>query len=151
MGDAPTLDCATCHGRWVDRKDVRTALGPMTTFSSGANVRRELRPRRLWSSTAPAPTGRACPRCREAMVRHAATAAGPVWVDECPARHGIWFDEGELETLVEFAREGGLAHHLPAHAHAHAPTTPEVLEEWRKTAHPTGPQATGFHWWWYLQ
>ena len=46
-----------------------------------------------------------CPKCGErlASVQHLG-----VTVDECPSCHGMWFDQGELETLAARERDSWL-------------------------------------------
>ncbi len=45
---------------------------------------------------------RRCPRCRGRM-RHVRTpgASGEVILDRCRRGHGLWFDEGELEEILQ--------------------------------------------------
>ncbi len=44
-----------------------------------------------------------CPSCSEPLARAALPSApGTVEVDAC-ARHGVWFDRGELESVLERA------------------------------------------------
>jgi Zn-finger nucleic acid-binding protein len=142
--DVPSLDCPRGHGRWLDENEVSRLL----RSSPASAPKTTLSPRRLWSSIPPhraAP--RACPRCGAATVTHASTSTGPVWMDECPHHHGIWFDRDELEVFVAFVREGGLAHHVAAHATMPAAS---AFETWEAHAHAE-PVASGFHWWWYLK
>jgi Zn-finger nucleic acid-binding protein len=42
-----------------------------------------------------------CPRCLEKLVEKKELG---VTIDRCPAGHGVWFDDGELETLAERER-----------------------------------------------
>jgi hypothetical protein len=46
-----------------------------------------------------------CPRCGErlALVKHHG-----VQIDECPAGHGMWLDQGELEQLANRERDSWL-------------------------------------------
>jgi Zn-finger nucleic acid-binding protein len=46
-------------------------------------------------------TGR-CPRCLEKLVEKKELG---VTIDQCPSGHGVWFDDGELETLAERERD----------------------------------------------
>lgn len=46
-------------------------------------------------------TGR-CPRCLEKLAEKKELG---VTVDRCPTGHGVWFDDGELETLAERERD----------------------------------------------
>jgi Zn-finger nucleic acid-binding protein len=49
-----------------------------------------------------------CPGCGEQMQRRNFHESSRVIVDVC-ARHGVWFDRGELAKILEFARTGALA------------------------------------------
>jgi hypothetical protein len=46
-----------------------------------------------------------CPKCGSPLVK--VDHLG-VTVEECPNRHGMWLDEGELETLAERDRNSWL-------------------------------------------
>ena len=45
-------------------------------------------------------TQRQCPRCRQILAPASLLEGGRVQVDVCPQCRGIWFDEGELETIL---------------------------------------------------
>jgi hypothetical protein len=47
-----------------------------------------------------------CPKCGERLVTRAELE---VEIDACPAGHGIWLDDGELEKLTERESSGWLA------------------------------------------
>jgi Zn-finger nucleic acid-binding protein len=49
-----------------------------------------------------------CPECRSMMTRRNFGGASGVIVDICSA-HGVWFDVGELPTVLSFVESGGLA------------------------------------------
>lgn len=49
-----------------------------------------------------------CPRCEALMNRQVYGKQSGVVVDVCKS-HGVWFDAGELNAVVEFVRTGGLA------------------------------------------
>ncbi|MGE0404437.1 MAG: hypothetical protein AB7T06_47445 [Kofleriaceae bacterium] len=79
--------CASCHGAYVERGALEALIEEM------ANQPYELAP----------PSGaagdRACPVCIEPMVVEKLGAS--TTIDRC-GRHGVWFDEHELQTaLVE--------------------------------------------------
>jgi len=45
---------------------------------------------------------RRCPRCRVRMVQFQASAhPEPVTIDRCPRGDGLWFDEGELQSILQ--------------------------------------------------
>ena len=50
---------------------------------------------------------RRCPRCRARMKQvRAPGSAQDIILDRCPHGHGIWFDDGELEGIVELQITG---------------------------------------------
>jgi Zn-finger nucleic acid-binding protein len=51
---------------------------------------------------------RKCPVCDETMQRNNFGQSSGVVVDVCAA-HGIWFDRGELATIIEFVATGAMA------------------------------------------
>ena len=46
-------------------------------------------------------TERQCPRCRLALASAPLLEGGCVEVDVCPQCRGIWFDAGELQTILD--------------------------------------------------
>lgn len=50
-----------------------------------------------------------CPRCGE---RLAAVVLHGVTVDECPAGHGTWLDQGELKQLATRERDSWIARYV---------------------------------------
>jgi Zn-finger nucleic acid-binding protein len=48
-----------------------------------------------------------CPICRDLMLRRNFGQVSGVVVDVC-AKHGTWFDIGELAHILEFVGDGGL-------------------------------------------
>lgn len=51
---------------------------------------------------------RKCPACGEMMLRKNFWGSSGIVVDVCSA-HGIWFHQGELGKVLEFAKTGALA------------------------------------------
>jgi len=91
--EAIELDaCPWCHGLWFDAGELALLaekLGRPLPTAEGA--------------LEPAPSSekpRSCPRCDKAMDKVYVGAAPRVLVDRCRAGHGLWFDHGELGTLV---------------------------------------------------
>ncbi|HEY1537294.1 MAG TPA: zf-TFIIB domain-containing protein, partial [Polyangiaceae bacterium] len=52
---------------------------------------------------------RKCPACGEPMQRKNFAGASGVVLDVCP-EHGLWFDRGELATIMTFAATGAWQH-----------------------------------------
>jgi len=96
--------CLWCHGLWFDAGELALLsekLGRDLTVNEAALER---------VSTPEKP--RQCPRCDRPMDKVAFGAAARVLLDRCAA-HGLWFDHGELATLI-----GQLATTPGSHAEA---------------------------------
>ncbi|OGQ98776.1 MAG: hypothetical protein A2284_11255 [Deltaproteobacteria bacterium RIFOXYA12_FULL_61_11] len=80
--------CPTCRGVWLGF-DQRTAFG-----SSLDAV----------GSAPPDPTSgerpRSCPQCGKRMEKLRSEVTTAIRLDRC-AKHGIWFDNGELRAILE--------------------------------------------------
>ena len=95
--------CASCGGEFSPNQTLRRLLSahaPMPGATMGAYPR-------------PSPLSdpmryRKCPACGEMMLRKNFRDSSGVVVDVCSA-HGIWFDRGELGTILQFATTGALA------------------------------------------
>jgi Zn-finger nucleic acid-binding protein len=96
--------CLWCHGLWFDAGELELLsekLGRNLNVKEGA----------LEKAATPEKT-RPCPRCDKAMDKVVAGASPMVLLDRC-AGHGVWFDHGELGTLI-----GQLAENPGSHAEA---------------------------------
>jgi Zn-finger nucleic acid-binding protein len=96
-------ECGKCEGLWVDkfsfeqictdREQQAAILGPAIRV--------------------PVPEGREkvryirCPECNELMQRMNFAGSSGVVIDLCP-QHGTWFDNKELQRIIEFIRTGGM-------------------------------------------
>lgn len=83
--------CPWCHGLWFDAGELALLaerLGRTLRVPEGALER---------ASTAE--KARSCPRCDKPMDKVLLGTAPGVLLDRC-AGHGLWFDHGELGTLV---------------------------------------------------
>ena len=102
------LECGRCAGLWLGsevfkqleekallRAPVDTT-GPAGPASPGPPLRPVDSPR----------TYRPCPVCGKLMHRRNFGRKSGVILDTCAA-HGLWFDPGELETVLTWIREGG--------------------------------------------
>lgn|GEM_PF-2080815 len=99
--------CTKCAGVWVDRETLQSLLEDAARSApSGAKgvVRRK--------TMAPGQATRGvvyrrCPECGHSMLRKNFGSISGIVVDVC-AKHGTFFDYGELPEVVEFVRSGGL-------------------------------------------
>ena len=85
--------CVPCAGTWLDGGE----LEQITEFSG---VRPGPLARALESAVHGAATKRRCPRCSRRLRTLVVGSDPSVELDRCPKGHGLWFDPGELETVV---------------------------------------------------
>jgi len=97
--------CLDCLGTWLDSGELEM-LAELEGVPDGAfreAVLRETASR----ETDHGKTERRCPRCQRRLRE---VVAGPprdgVEVDRCPRRCGLWFDQGEIVTVLERFHEG---------------------------------------------
>lgn len=101
LADALVLECTSCQGRMIEH-------AVLDTWTADRAARA---PAELQDPTPPTIETqvryRRCPRCNTVMNRVNPGSGAKVIVDICKD-HGIWFDPGELERWVDYARRGGL-------------------------------------------
>jgi Zn-finger nucleic acid-binding protein len=95
--------CIDRHGIWFDGQELGQLFevaGAPAVFHDLEDLLEEL-PRGQGGPV------RRCPRCRVKMRQvRAPGAAEEIILDRCPHGHGIWFDDGELEEMVELQITG---------------------------------------------
>lgn len=93
------LDCCpACRGLWLDASELGLLLG------DAAKAHAFLAPGDR--ARARGEKARRCPICRRRMQKDVTGGALPVVLDACRFGHGLWFDEGELFTVL---RQNGAA------------------------------------------
>ncbi|MCR9159176.1 MAG: zf-TFIIB domain-containing protein [Nannocystaceae bacterium] len=100
--------CRVCAGVWVDTETLQEIIdGAANAAASGTSstVRRKTMPPGLATGKV---TYRHCPLCKQSMLRRNFGSISGIVVDVC-AKHGTFFDYGELPEVVDFVRSGGLA------------------------------------------
>jgi uncharacterized protein len=87
--------CSNCHGVWLDSGELELLLGDADEK------------KRRTAAFTPAPpaaeTSRKCPYCRKKMNKILTGPPHGVCLDRCPRDHGLWFDAGELQRVLEKA------------------------------------------------
>jgi hypothetical protein len=85
--------CSQCNGIWLDtgemelllespeKRDLLLVSFRVDPLSSEKKLR--------------------CPICRKKMQKALAGLESSVLIDKCPKGHGLWFDRGELQQIVE--------------------------------------------------
>jgi hypothetical protein len=87
--------CPECRGAWLDSGELE-----LVGQRAGA-LCAELEHALLHGRSGPEErSGLLCPVCDRRLVPVQADTEPPVVVDRCPQRHGIWFERGELQTVV---------------------------------------------------
>jgi Zn-finger nucleic acid-binding protein len=100
--DGTIFDCGQCGGQFVSR-DV---LATMVARHKAVVLDTPLRLHRS-NPIHDAVTYIPCPFCRELMLRRNFGKVSGIVVDNC-AKHGTWFDVGELSRVLSFVSAGGL-------------------------------------------
>jgi uncharacterized protein len=87
--------CPHCRGVWLDDGELELLLGDSTEKN-----------RRMADFIRASGAGektRKCPHCRKKMVKILGGPGHNVCLDRCPKDHGLWFDPGELQRVLEEA------------------------------------------------
>lgn len=91
--------CLDCGGTWLDAGEIE-AISERAGGDPGRLARA------IDTATAGPRGARRCPRCRRKMrTIHPAEPAG-LELDRCPLHHGLWFDRGEMKTLITAFSDG---------------------------------------------
>lgn len=89
LGGIEVDTCLGCGGIWLDAGDLEMMLGnqmPKRLLNIDAGTKR---------------SKRKCPVCNKRMDTTAAGFTRITEIDTCPFGHGLWFDRGELQTVIE--------------------------------------------------
>lgn len=81
--------CTSCDGIWFDQNELELLLGTYNIKLEGLGTK-------LGKSSE---IHRRCPHCNAKMEKRAIGPAN-VTIDACPKNHGLWFDKGELEQII---------------------------------------------------
>ncbi len=88
--------CPDCRGLWFDAQELRQLFELAAVPEQFHDLETQL------DRLPHAGPRRVCPRCRGKLVPvRAPSAGGDLILDECPREHGLWFDSGELESLLK--------------------------------------------------
>ena len=88
--------CIACRGVWFDADELGLLLGSLdlAVDEIGRPVPSDRKE-----------TARKCPYCRGKMDKVLMGPDEGVIIDKCARGHGLWFDGGELETVVAGLRK----------------------------------------------
>lgn len=93
--------CKSCKGLWFDDREIRRFLKssrftqlflPDGSSSAGAPESYSITTR-----------ARACPRCLKNMAEHVHCGVAFDFCDKC---RGIWLDDGEINMIIKYYRQG---------------------------------------------
>jgi Zn-finger nucleic acid-binding protein len=96
------FDCPGCAGQFVEHALLRSLLERPAQV--GSAVQSRLKP---GNPLAQKVSYRPCPLCKKLMHRRNFGGLSGVIVDIC-TEHGLWFDAGELPSVLAFVEGGGL-------------------------------------------
>ena len=100
------LDCCpACRGLWLDASELGLLLGDAAKTHAFLEAGDHAHAR--------GERARRCPICRRRMQKDVTGGVLPVVIDTCRFGHGLWFDEGELFTVL---RQNGVAADDPVFA-----------------------------------
>jgi uncharacterized protein len=86
--------CPACRGVWFDANELELLLDALEFLDQKADG--------LFRSPADtaAEAARKCPYCRSRMEKVVMGSGKDVLIDRCLNGHGLWFDGGELDTVI---------------------------------------------------
>lgn len=105
--DVSVLECANCGGLWLGHE----VFGLLQRRAMARQIRwlgQEGDEDKSSGHFRPGPLYRSCPVCDRQMSRRNFERRSGVVVDVCNS-HGIWLDMGELDSLLRWIQDGGLA------------------------------------------
>lgn len=89
--------CGDCGGIWLDAGELELLLG------DAEQTERLLNSFKIDTRSAEKP--RKCPICLKKMQKIiVGPATPPLVIDKCRRGHGLWFDKGELQDILEKAQ-----------------------------------------------
>jgi hypothetical protein len=88
--------CPECRGLWFDAQELLQLFQRIGVPERLHDLEQRLE---RWPHVV---TRRHCPRCNSRIHPVKAPSMGDELIlDQCPRGHGLWFDHGELETLLK--------------------------------------------------
>jgi Zn-finger nucleic acid-binding protein len=92
--------CVRCAGTWLD-------AGELEQIAARADVDAGPLASALDAALPATTTKRRCPRCSRKLSTLNIGPDPALEFDRCPRGHGLWFDRGELESVVRGHAAGG--------------------------------------------
>lgn len=95
--------CPACGGLWLDRgKLEQIEATPGRDYSAEIARLPNLVDRAYAMALAKSEPPLSCPNCGRTMERREHGYCSQILIDVCPACHGIWLDDKEIEALEVF-------------------------------------------------
>jgi len=88
--------CTECGGVWLDEGELELIMDIEGTEPD--KLPNEIN--EIFAKKPDAKSQKRCVRC-EAKMRLVRVGEPPVAIDRCPLGDGIWFDQGEMQTLIQ--------------------------------------------------
>jgi Zn-finger nucleic acid-binding protein len=85
--------CASCQGIWLDAGELELLMDEASAKEGCLTGGRQ--------ELASGEKSRPCPICDTAMDKEVTRGSKPVVYDSCPKGDGLWFDRGELLTILD--------------------------------------------------
>ena len=85
--------CTNCHGVWLDEGELELLL------QDSDEKNKLLQSFRVDKKSKEKPIK--CPICHKKMEKILCGEKNKVLIDKCPRKHGLWFNEGELQSVIE--------------------------------------------------
>ena len=85
--------CTNCHGVWLDEGELEILLqdsDEKNKLLSSFEVDNYCKEKTI-----------KCPICLKKMDKILCGTENKITLDKCPNQHGLWFNKGELEAVVE--------------------------------------------------
>ncbi len=97
--------CPECGGVWLDSGELQ-----LIGERAGALKEEFLEAVQAHAGARPQGASRPCPVCGRKMRELSTDTQPPITLDRCPEEHGLWFDRGELGSVVQAAgaKEGNV-------------------------------------------
>ncbi len=95
-GDIELDVCTLCTGVWFDAEELELLLGSL-------DLSAEELIRKMGEKSGEEP--RRCPRCGKKMDKVLVGPGKGEVIDRCRKGHGLWFDGGELDTVIHRLRK----------------------------------------------
>jgi hypothetical protein len=91
--------CTSCHGIWLDEGELELLLQDSEEQPAGKQGKNKFLDSFAVDKTSNEKSVK-CPVCLKKMDKVLCGDVEKVTLDECPDKHGLWFNKGELQVVV---------------------------------------------------